>query len=205
MFEALLARLATELGRADIRYMVIGGQAVQLYGEPRMTKDIDITLGVGVESLDAVQEVVVRSGLRVLVAEPEKFVRETMVLPALDDATGIRVDLIFSFSAYEQQAVVRARPVELGSVTVNFASLEDVVVLKVIAGRPRDIEDVRVILLKNPDFDRKYIEHWLTEFDRSLDARYLDEFRGLAAEATQTPGQGRDVGHGSTGIGNAVR
>ena len=41
MFEALLARLATELKRADIRYMVIRGQAVQLYGEPGMTRDID--------------------------------------------------------------------------------------------------------------------------------------------------------------------
>jgi len=30
--------------------MVIGGQAVLLYGEPRLTRDIDITLGIGVES-----------------------------------------------------------------------------------------------------------------------------------------------------------
>ncbi|NVL90146.1 MAG: hypothetical protein HWN69_04000 [Desulfobacterales bacterium] len=45
MFQKLLGRLANELSNLHIPYMVIGGQAVLLYGEPRLTKDIDITLG----------------------------------------------------------------------------------------------------------------------------------------------------------------
>jgi len=36
--------------------MVIGGQAVLLYGEPRLTKDIDITLGKGIESLEKIKD-----------------------------------------------------------------------------------------------------------------------------------------------------
>jgi hypothetical protein len=36
--------------------MVIGGQAVLLYGEPRLTKDIDITLGEGIESLEKIKD-----------------------------------------------------------------------------------------------------------------------------------------------------
>ena len=40
MFERLLKRLARGLGQAGLQYMVIGGQAVLLYGEPRLTKDI---------------------------------------------------------------------------------------------------------------------------------------------------------------------
>ncbi len=43
MFEHLLAKIATALNKAEIPYMVIGGQAVLLYGEPRLTKGIDIT------------------------------------------------------------------------------------------------------------------------------------------------------------------
>ena len=44
MFEALLERIGGTIERAGIPYMVIGGQAVLLYGEPRLTQDIDITL-----------------------------------------------------------------------------------------------------------------------------------------------------------------
>jgi len=41
MFEQLLSRIAAELKRAELPYMIIGGQAVLLHGQPRMTKDID--------------------------------------------------------------------------------------------------------------------------------------------------------------------
>ncbi len=43
MFERLLTKIATALNKAEIPCMVIGGQAVLLYGEPRLTKGIDIT------------------------------------------------------------------------------------------------------------------------------------------------------------------
>jgi hypothetical protein len=51
MFEELLARLASHLSRHNLPYMVTGGQAVLLYGEPRLTKDIDVTLGVDTDHL----------------------------------------------------------------------------------------------------------------------------------------------------------
>ncbi len=46
MFEELLKKIGLALDENAIPYMVIGGQAVLLYGEPRLTRDIDITLGV---------------------------------------------------------------------------------------------------------------------------------------------------------------
>jgi hypothetical protein len=48
MFETLLERIALALEQAAVPYMVIGGQAVLLHGEPRLTKDIDVTLGARV-------------------------------------------------------------------------------------------------------------------------------------------------------------
>ena len=179
MFEALLKLLARELDRARIAYMVIGGQAVQLYGEPRMTRDIDLTLGLGSEGLDRVLRVCVACGLKPLPAAPAEFVRETMVLPALEERTGIRVDFIFSFTDYERQAISRSRPVELGGVSVRFATVEDVVIHKLVAGRPRDMEDARSIVIKNPDLDRGYVEEWLGGFDRALDRDITSSFRRL--------------------------
>jgi hypothetical protein len=179
VFEALLKLLARELDRAQIPYMVIGGQAVQLYGEPRMTRDIDLTLGLGSEGLDRVLGVCRACGLKPLPAVPAEFVRETMVLPALDERTGIRVDFVFSFTDYERQAIGRSRPVDLGGVNVHFAAVEDVVVHKLVAGRPRDMEDVRSIVVKNPGLDRAYVERWLGGFDRALDREITSAFHRL--------------------------
>ena len=47
--------------------MVIGGQAVLLYGEPRLTRDIDVTLGIGVSELARIKKVLPAMGLKVLV------------------------------------------------------------------------------------------------------------------------------------------
>jgi len=162
--------------------MVIGGQAVLLYGEPRLTKDIDITLGIGVEELEKVKSVVARLGLKVLVDNVENFVKKTMVLPTLDEKSGIRVDFIFSYSPYERQAIERAKDVKFGKVSVKFASLEDVVIHKVIAGRARDIEDIKSLLLKNPHYDAEYITRWLRNFDRSMAEKFTGVLKKILKE-----------------------
>ncbi|OGD20710.1 MAG: hypothetical protein A2W03_03050 [Candidatus Aminicenantes bacterium RBG_16_63_16] len=159
--------------------MVIGGQAVLLYGEPRLTKDIDIALGVGVDHLAEMRAIVDQLNLKYLTEKVDSFVKETMVLPVVDQETGIRIDFIFSFSPYERQAIERARNVRLGRTPIKFAALEDLVIHKIIAGRPRDIEDIESILLKNPGYDARYIEKWLAEFDAALDKNYADTFAGL--------------------------
>jgi hypothetical protein len=176
MFEQLLEAIALGLERLGIPYMLIGGQAVLLYGEPRLTRDIDVTLGVGPERLSELLGWVRASGWQVLVETPAEFVGKTMVLPCLEPTSGIRVDFVFSFSAYEQQALKRVRRVPLGGAQVCFASLEDLIIHKVLAGRPRDFEDVRIVLLKNRAFDLEYVQRWLREFDRSLGEKSLQRF-----------------------------
>ena len=64
----------------------------------------------------------------------------------------------------------------LDGAQVCFASLEDLVVHKVLAERPRDLKDVRNVLLKNQTFDLEYVTHWLREFDRSLGEQSLERF-----------------------------
>jgi len=161
MFERLLEGLGRELEARSIAYMVTGGQAVLLYAEPRLTRDIDITLGLSTDRLPSLREVVSALGLRIRVAEPEDFVRETLVLPCEESQTGIRIDFIFSDSPYEAEALSRVKRVRVGGSEVRYASVEDLIIHKLVAGRPRDIEDVRGILLKNPVYDTDYVRRWL--------------------------------------------
>jgi predicted nucleotidyltransferase len=177
MFIEILERLATALERAAIPYMVIGGQAVLVYGEPRLTRDIDVTLGIDVDRLQEVRTLAAAIGWQLLV--DEQFTRQTMVLPCMAADTGIRVDFIFSFTPYEHQAIARAKTVKVGSTDVRFAAVEDLVVHKVLAGRPRDLEDVKTVLLKQPGADCGYIRKWLTQFAAALDQPLVERFESV--------------------------
>lgn len=183
MFEELLAGLATKLDEYHLPYMIIGGQAVLLYGEPRLTKDIDITLGVDVEHLDVVLQMVAELGLRPLPDDPSAFINQTMVLPCIQATIGIRLDFIFSFSPYERQALQRVNRIPILGVEVCFASPEDIIIHKIFAGRPRDIEDARSILVRNHTIDVDYINACLSEFDKAMDrAEFVGTFQGLLVD-----------------------
>ena len=182
MFESLIEKIARMLDEAGVRYMIIGGQAVLFYGEPRLTRDIDITLDATLEQLDDILKLIEQVDFQPLV-DPATFTKETMVLPCRDPETGIRVDFIFSFSLYEQQALHRVRRVKMGEASVCFATPEDVIVHKIIAGRPRDLEDVKGILLKNPDIDQPYIRRWLDDFSVALGESLLERFEEVWRES----------------------
>jgi hypothetical protein len=81
MFEEILSKIGAILKRHNIPYMIIGGQAVLLYGEPRLTRDIDITLGVDTGYIDELLAVVRELALKPIPENIKLFVQQTMVLP----------------------------------------------------------------------------------------------------------------------------
>ena len=187
MFEETLKKLAAALDKTGIPYMIIGGQAVLIYGEPRFTRDIDITLGVGTEDLERVLSLGRKIGLKPMTKNIESFVSDTMVLPVQDSATGMKVDFVFSFTPYERKAIQRAKKMRMGRQTVCFASPEDVIIHKIFSGRPRDLEDARGIVLKPRRLDKKYIVHWLKEFDQSFAGRkFLETFKKMLKDSGNT-------------------
>ena len=164
-FIDLIVRVSNALRGEKLPFMLIGGQAVLLHGQPRLTEDIDITLGVAPDALPSVLNVCREAILEILPEEPEAFVRKTYVLPAVDPATSVRIDLIFSDLPYERQAIERAVMVELLDVPIPFASAEDLILHKLFSGRPRDIEDIQgVVQVKGEVLDWAYIEKWAREF-----------------------------------------
>jgi predicted nucleotidyltransferase len=177
MPQSLLARIAQALDRSKIPYMLIGGQAVIFYGEPRFTQDIDLTIGISPDKIGSLIRVISEIGLISEVKNPEEFAKKTMVFPCLSSTETMRVDFIFSDTGFEHAAISRARRVEIDGCPVRIVSLEDLLVFKTIAGRARDLEDVRVLLLKNLSVDEKAVLSNLRLFsdvlEEDLEARFM--------------------------------
>jgi hypothetical protein len=74
-------------------------------------------------------------------------------------------DLIVAATDYELHAISRAREERLGSQLARVLAPEDVIVLKLIAGRAQDLADIEAILAAKPALDERYLETWLEFWD----------------------------------------
>jgi len=154
--EAALRAAIEFLESRDIPYMVIGGVANLVWGVPRATLDIDVTVWVRPDREAGLIQELSRS-FSALPEAPARFVEETRVLPLRVE--GFKVDVLFGELPYEEQAIRRARSVELAGRRVRVCSPEDLVVHKIVSERPRDLDDVRSLLAKRgKELDRAYLD-----------------------------------------------
>lgn len=135
-------------------HMVIGGIANLVWGVPRSTLDIDVTVWVPErEERGFIEEVTAAHAS--LVQAPGEFAARTRVLPLRVE--GFKVDLILGGLPYEESAIRRARVVDMGGFSVRVCAPEDLIVYKIISERPKDLEDVRGVIA-SCGLDRKYLD-----------------------------------------------
>ena len=191
--EGPLTDLARRLESAGIPYMVIGGAANLVWGEPRLTRDIDVTIQYDIQRLSDLLALL-SPAFTPRPEDPEAFVRETRVLP-LVHISSAQVDLIFAGIPYEQRAIERARPVPVGEAEARIAPPEDVIVHKVISSRPRDYEDVvGIIRRQGPRLDREYLDKTVRVFAVELEDNEIWERYQRAWREARGPGpqEGRE-------------
>ena len=135
--EQALVRLARQLSDLEVPYMVIGGVANAVWGEPRATLDIDVTLAAETSECSRLIEGLA-SEFTPLISDPQGFVEKTRVLP-VQSRTGVRVDLIFGLLPFEREAIARAVSVNVQGVEVAFCTAEDLILLKIISTRARSV------------------------------------------------------------------
>ena len=86
--------------------MLIGGIAVGLWGEPRATLDVDLTLWVDESEFDSTVAIL-STRFICRTAKPLEFSRQNRVLPILA-SNRVAVDLLFARWPIEKQAIDRA-------------------------------------------------------------------------------------------------
>jgi hypothetical protein len=161
--------IAGVLDSLRIGYAIVGGIANAIWGEPRATIDVDVTVSVADEDLSTtVPRIIGRFGPAV--ADPVAFVRQTRVLP-LDTADGVRVDVIFALLPFELDAIRRAIEVAIAGRMVRVVTAEDLVLMKIISERPRDVADAEAIVRRRAGvLDRSYLEPRIHELATALES-----------------------------------
>jgi hypothetical protein len=153
----------------SLPYVIIGGAAVQIWGEPRFTKDLDLTVLAPVESLsDTIEQLLARLEPRAdNVLELAQRARVLLV----QTSTGYPVDISFGLPGYEDEVIRRAVEQEIApGRTVLFCSAEDLIIHKSIAGRIQDMLDIQSIILRQKDkLDLTHIRYWLRVFSDLLE------------------------------------
>lgn len=183
-----LRHIAQTLDRASIPYMVIGGQANLVYGQFRLTLDIDVTVGVSPFEPERLADAVFSQGYAAIDPDPIEFARRTHLLRAIDAPSEMKIDFALTNSYHESLAISRARPIEIEGHPVRFATPEDLVIFKINASRARDLEDVEGIVLKQPGLDHAEVFKWLTEYEQLIEKPLVDTYRSLLFRVGIDPG-----------------
>jgi hypothetical protein len=134
--------------QARARWYLFGAQAVALYGVPRTTADVDITVVTEDFTAGHLLAPLRRAGFQATVSDPA-FVARTRVLPLVHQRTGLPVDVVLAGPGLEEEFVARVRMVDVGRRPIPVIAPEDLVVVKLLAGRVKDLEDVRALLARS--------------------------------------------------------
>jgi hypothetical protein len=132
---------------AAFRFCFIGGLAVQRWGQPRMTADVDLTVvtGYGTEE-PFVDALLAKLAARIADAREFALRNRTLLVAARN---GIHVDISLGALPFEEHTVERASPFALASdVAVTTCCAEDLIVHKAFAGRDKDWLDVKGIIVR---------------------------------------------------------
>ena len=165
----LLADLATALSAARVEWYLFGAQAAIVYGAARLTADVDVT--VRLPDTMSNQELTVHlvdRGFRPRISD-SVFIERTRVIPFVHVATGLPTDVVLAGPGIEELFLARVHVRTIEDIQVQVASPEDIIVMKILAGRPKDLDDVRSIVAGlGAQLDTGYITDTLKMLEEAL-------------------------------------
>ena len=141
----LLHALAAVMAERNLAWYVFGAQAAIVWGSPRLSADVDVTATIEPAAVESFTATMKQHGFHLPVNDADLLAR-TRVLPFVHGRTRMPLDVVLAGPGLEEDFLRRAIPVDIGGTSIPVISPEDLVITKVLAGRPKDIEDVRAVI-----------------------------------------------------------
>lgn len=157
--ETPLGAIARLFEQAAVPYVVIGAHAVNAWIEPRITADIDVTVDVHPADLERLKQMLADEGYHLTREHGAHTSGPDFVRFVSDDATVV-LELQVAKTAFQLEVIRRGVQVAGGP---RVATAEDLIVLKLIANRPKDQADLHGLAALS-SVDWSHVERWAAEW-----------------------------------------
>jgi hypothetical protein len=130
-------------------YALIGGRAVGARGHPRMTLDYDFLTSDARILTREIWASLERAGATI---DPRKGDYDDPIAGVVHIAfaDGIEADVLLARWKWELEIIERSEPLDVGGAVVPVPIVSDLILLKLAAGGPIDLQDVVALLASNP-------------------------------------------------------
>lgn len=153
--------------------VIIGGIAASLLGKPRLTADLDAVILLDIDDLPKLIKLASKQGMSARISDAEAFARKNRVLLLRHDSSGIDIDISLGILPFESEMVERGQDIKLSNLHVRLPTPEDLIIMKAVAHRPKDLEDIKAVIAGHPDLDKQRIQKWLEQFGEALESPSL--------------------------------
>jgi hypothetical protein len=165
-----LKSLQNLISHFNDRGVVIGGVAAGVLGKARFTEDLDAMLLLSTQDIPRLLDAAKQEGMEARIENAAEFAKKSRVLLLRHVITGTNIDISLGILPFEQEVVDRSTMHEFdSSLHVRLPTPEDLVIMKAIAHRPKDLQDIQIITEKYPNLDNARIESWVKDFAEVLE------------------------------------
>ncbi len=168
-FRAAIEAVQRLFTQYENRGVIIGGIAVGFLGKPRLTEDVDVLFLLSDDDLPHFLEIASKEGIETRRPDGEEFARKSRVLLLQHLPSGINIDISMGALPLEEEIVKRAITLRTSTLSIRVPTPEDLIIMKAIAHRPKDLEDIRTIIDKNPKLDVRRIKREVKSFAEFLE------------------------------------
>ena len=161
------------LERFENKGVIIGGVAASLLGQPRLTVDLDAVILISIDDLPKLIDAAMDVGMITRIIDAENFARKNRVLLLQHESSGINIDISLGILPFEAEMVERGQEFILGDLRVRLPTPEDLIIMKAIAHRSKDLEDIKAVAASHPDLDKERIRFWVEQFAAALEMTNL--------------------------------
>lgn len=167
--EGPIAAVQRLIARFNDKGIIIGGVAASVLGRPRLTADADAMLLLSSDELGLLLRLASAEGLAPRLPDAEAFARRSRVVLLRHEETGIDVDISLGLLPFEVEAIERSQEVNVGSLRIRLPMPEDLIILKAVAHRPKDMSDIEAVIDVQKHLDYERIEFWVRQFAEVLE------------------------------------
>ncbi len=170
-----LHQLMSWFENEQVSGIIIGGVAASLLGRPRLTHDVDALVSLEEERWPEFLSLAKQYDFGPRIRDPLQFAQKSRVLLLKHGASHIDVDIVFAALPFELESIRNATALEIEGLSVQLPRVEDFVIMKAVAARPKDLIDIESLIEAHPNLEYKRIRKVVREFADVLDMPDINE------------------------------